>query len=135
MIGHAMNRTLGLLGVVTVLMVALAVPAFAQAPDPYGEVLPGGEDRPGDVVAPPDGDAVAPGAADRAPAAAVSPAPGLVSAGQVRAVPPPVTVANRQLPVTGGELTITLLVLGAVLLAGGGGAVTLARRRAPDPQH
>lgn len=153
-----MKRLCTLLAV-AVAMAALAVPAFAQ--DPYGEVLPGDIIRPvdDDVVAPPDeGDgAVLPGDVERTPDSApgevgsgeVAPggvsapgdvgsgeasAPDVVGAGQVGAAPSEVTAA-RQLPVTGGQLTIALLVLGAVLTAGGAGAVTVARKRAASPQQ
>lgn len=96
-------------------MALLAIPAAAQQPDPYGEVLPDGAVQPDDTVAPPDAVAPRPGAVD-------------TSRGDV-ARPEPVRAAGGSLPVTGGELTIILLALGVALLGVGGTAVLLARRR------
>lgn len=120
----------------------LAVPVSAQE-DPYGEVLPGDETRPGDEIVRPDGSAPGPGAGD-AQGDSVAPGPGAGDA-QGDSVAPPAGVAaagqranaagqpgapggNGRLPVT-GEFTIGLLLLALSLLAGGTGALLLARRR------
>lgn len=114
----------------TLAVALLAMPAAAQEDDPYSGVLPGGAERPDDVTAPPDGDAVL-GAGEvrsgenASASEAVEASNGVVRAAGRAAAPVP----SRQLPVTGGELTVTLLALGAALLAAGGGAVALARRR------
>lgn len=115
---------------VSILAVSLlALPAAAQQ-DPYGEVLPDGGQLPGDVTAPPDtaapGAVQAPARGDQAEGVQNNRAEGVQSAGQP---PQPVSVLGRQLPATGGELTIGLLILGTGLLAAGGGIVLQARRR------
>lgn len=130
-------RNWGLAVVVSVLAAALlAVPAAAQPTDFYGEVLPEDTTRPGDTTAPPDGAAApAPGAADRTGNAreagrADNARDAERAEGEaVRTAGNAATIPSRQLPVTGGALTLTLVVLGAGMVAVGVGAVTVARRR------
>lgn len=113
-------KWLSALFVSTLVVALLAMPAAAQQADPYSGVLPGGAERPDDVTAPPDGAAPAPGAVERP------------SRGEVGAAGRPATpVPSRTLPVTGGELTVILLALGAAMLTAGAGAVALSRRRGP----
>lgn len=94
-----------------VAMLLIALPAGAQEPDPYGEVLPGDVSQtPADTVPPDEGAARSEAAADE-----VTPA------------------APGALPRTGSGVTVGTLLLGALLLAAGGAAVQVARRRARTP--
>ena len=100
-------KKLAMFAMVTVAVLLLAVPAGAQDPDPYGEVLPRDVERPAETtVAPDDGDAAA-------------------------ARPGDVVQADAgTLPRTGFTVTVGSLLLAVLLLASGGGAVLAARRRA-----
>lgn len=92
-------------------MLLVAVPAGAQDPDPYGEVLPDEVSQtPADTVPPDDGAARSEAAADE-----VTPA------------------APGALPRTGSGVTVGTLLLGVLLLGAGGAAVQMARRRARTP--
>lgn len=131
-------RNWGLTLVLSALAAALlAVPASAQQTDFYGEVLPDDLSQPGDTTARPD-DAAAPATeeAGERPGSSAAERPESTSAAdrpgpdvRVRAAGNPVTVAGRQLPVTGGELTLTLLALGGFMVAAGAAIVTVNRRR------
>lgn len=117
------------------IVAALAGPALAQQPDPYGGVLPNDPVQSDDAVAPPDGAA---GDLDAADDGSRRPASAQVGAAQdivnVDAVDP-ATASSRQLPVTGGELAMTLLTTGTFMVTGGLVVVTLTRRRADRPQQ
>lgn len=136
--------------VIVVALAGLLVAAPALAQDPYGEVLPGDLEQPGDGAVAPDADeARAPGAGDQGdqgeqgvqgeqgeqgeqPAAARADRAAVdrevSAAGQTGVV-----VAGRHLPVTGFGLAAGL-VLALGLIGGGVAALMVARRRtrAPD---
>lgn len=96
------RRTLTLMAVLAVLLLALPLTATAQDtgqdPDPYGEVLPREIERDGTVTP-----------------TAQTPAP---------------PVPSGTLPATGSSLTVGLLLLGVALLTMGTAAVLATRRRA-----